>query len=185
MLKHARLWLPAVALTALVSTGCLLLSGQFVVAYNFKDHGYDPLTINSPITVLGVPVNLNGISAYKDHKKDLKDVVDLAIVGDLTNLDNAQPVTVEVWIVETPGTLLTSDSAVRAAGKRVWGPLTLAAGATKHVGWDESASLFVGRQVLVDQIKNDGAFDLYALGSGGYHFQITKGAVLAVIAAGK
>ncbi len=185
MLKHLRLWLPGVALALLVSTGCLLVSGQFVVSYSFKDHGYDPLTINSSLAVAGVPVDLNAISAYKDHKKELKDVVDVALVGNLTNLDNSQPVTVEVWMVAPPGSLLTTDAAVRSTGKRIWGPLTVAAGGTKAIGWDESAKLFVGRALLVDQIKHAGQFDLYALGSGGYHFQLSKGALIAIIAAGK
>ena len=185
MLKHLRLWLPGVALAMLVSTGCLLISGQFVVSYSFKDHGYDPLTINSSVAVAGVPADLNAISAYKDHKKELKDVVDLALVGNITNLDNTAPVTVEVWMVAPPGALLTSDAAVRAAGQRVWGPLTVTAGGTKIVGWDESAKLFAGRQLLVNQIKGAGKFDLYALCSGGYHFQLSKGALIAIIAAGK
>jgi hypothetical protein len=185
MLKHLRLWLPIAGLTALVASGCLFLSGQFVVTYNFADHGYDPLTMNSSIAVIGVPVDLNLISTYKDHKQDLKDVSDLAVVGTVTNLDNAAPVDVEIWIVPTSGTLLTTDAAVRSAGVRVWGPLSVGAGASRSVGWDDSARLFVGRDALIREVKGDGRFDLYALGSGGYHFRISKAAIIAVIGAGK
>ena len=185
MLKHLRLWLPAAALLALTASGCLFLSGQFVITYNFKDHGYDPLTVNSSVAVVGVPVDLNAVSAYHDHKQDLKDVSDLAVVGKITNLDGGAPGDVEIWIVPTSGTLVTTDAAVRSAGVRVWGPLHLAAGATHDVSWDESASLFVGRDALIHEVKGDGKFDLYMLGSGGYHFQVTKAAIIAVIAAGK
>jgi len=185
MLKHLRLWLPAAALLALVASGCLLISGQFVITYTFKDHGYDPVTVNSPLSVVGVPVDLGTVSTYRDHKKELKDVSDLAVVGQVQNLDGSAPVDVEIWIVRNPGTLLTTDAAVRGAGVRVWGPLHLAAGATRTVGWDDSAKLFVGRQALIDEIKGDGRFDLYVLGSGGYHFAVTKAAIIAVIAAGK
>jgi hypothetical protein len=132
-----------------------------------------------------VPVDLTGISTYKDHKKELKDVADLALVGQIQNLDVAQPVTVEVWMVASGGTLLTTDTAIRAAGKRVWGPLTIPAGGTTKIGWNDSAKLFVGRQLLVNEIKGDGQFDLYVLGNNGYHFQVTKAALIAVIAAGK
>ena len=185
MLKHLRLWLPVSALLALAASGCLLLSGQFVITYNFKDHGYDPLTVNSSLTLVGVPVDLNTIGAYRDHKSELKDVSDLAVVGTVTNLDSGAPVDVEVWIVPTPGTLLTTDAAVRSSGVRVWGPLHVGAGATRAVSWDDSARLFVGRDALVHEIKGDGQFDLYVLGSGGYHFRVTNASIIAVIAAGK
>ena len=185
MLKHLRLWLSVSALLALAASGCLFLSGQFVITYNFKDHGYDPLTVNSSLAVVGVPVDLNTVGAYRDHKKELKDVADLAVVGDVTNLDGSAPVDVEIYIVPTPGTLLTTDAAVRAAGVRVWGPLHVAAGVTRVVGWDDSARLFTGRDALIREVKGDGKFDLYMLGSGGYHFKVTKTAIIAVIAAGK
>ncbi len=186
MLKPLRLASFAAALAAVVSAGCVFLSGQFVVTYNFADHGYDPVTVNSGLALVGVPVDLNLVGAYKDHKKELKDVNDLAVVGTVSNLDATAPVDVELWIVRQPsGTLLVSDSAVRASGVRAWGPLHLEAGASKTVGWNDSARLFVDRQALVDEVKGDGRFDLYALGSNGYHFRISKAAIIAVIGAGK
>jgi hypothetical protein len=184
MLKHLRLWLPASALLALVSAGCMLISGQFVVTYGFADHGLDPLTVASPTTLAGVPVDLNTIGTYKDHKSDLKDVVDLALVGKLTNTAGSTS-DIEVWMVANPTTVYTTDAAVRGAGQRVWGPITLAAGASRQIGWNDSAKLFVGRKALVGEIKGDGRFDLYALASGGYAFRLDKGALIAVIAAGK
>lgn len=186
MLKPLRLATFAAVLAGVVTAGCLFVSGQFVVTYNFKDHGYDPVSVNSSLALVGVPVDLNLVSAYKDHKKDLKDVSDLAVVGNVTNLDNGAPVDVEVWIVPHPnGTLLTTDAAVRSAGVRVWGPLHVEAGTTRTVGWNDSARLFVGRPALISEVKGDGRFDLYALGSNGYHFQVSKAAIIAVIGAGK
>ena len=88
-------------------------------------------------------------------------------------------------MVATPGSLLTTDSAVRAAGQKVWGPLSLPGDGEVQVDWNRSAALFTGRQALIAEIKGDGRFDLYALGSGGYAFQIDKGALIAVISAGK
>ena len=184
-MKNLRLWLPVTALAAVMAAGCMLVSGQFIVTFNFADHGADPLTVTGSSALSGVAVDLNSIGDYNDHKSDLKGVADLAIVGKLTNLDTTAPVSVEIWLVETPGTPLTSDAAVRSAGKRLWGPVTLAASGVKNIGWDESASLFKGRQDLIAQIKGDGRFDLYALGSGGYHFKIDKGVLIAVITAGK
>ena len=179
---NRRHWLFLALLAAVVSAGCFLVSGQFLVSFNFPD----PLTVVSSSTLTGVPVDLNTISAYKDHKSDLKDVSDLALLGDITNL-SANPTNVEVWMVPTPGALLTSDTAVRGATSavRIWGPTTVAGNATLHVTWDASAKLFGGRQALIDQVKGDGRFDLYALGTGDEHFRINKGALLLVVSAGK
>ncbi|MBK7369151.1 MAG: hypothetical protein KAY61_02010 [Candidatus Eisenbacteria bacterium] len=187
MIKNLRLWLPVTMLAALIASGCMLVSGQFIVPFKFIDVGADPVTVNSSTSLSGVAVDLNTVDVYADHKGDLKDVVDLALLGNLTNLDSGAGLTVEVWMVPTPGTMLTTDAAVRGAtgAIKVWGPVTVAASGSKNIGWDESAALFTGRKQLIDEIKGDGRFDLYALGNNGYHFRITKGVLMAVISAGK
>ena len=183
-MKNLRLASCITALAGLMATGCMLISGQFLVTFNFADHGYDPLTVTSPAALVGVQVDLNTITQYKDHKSELKSVADLALVGTFTNL-NATATDIEVWMVGTPSGLLTTDAAVRSAGTRVWGPLHLDASGSRKVGWDDSAKLFGGRQALIDQIRGDGQFDLYAIGSGAYSFRLDKGALIAVIDAGK
>lgn len=185
MIKNLRLWLPVTMLAALIASGCMLVSGQFIVPFKFIDVGADPVTVNSATSLSGIAVDLNTIDVYNDHKSDLKDVVDLALLGNLTNLDSGAGLTVEVWMVRNPGTMLTTDTAVRAAGIKVWGPVTVAASGSKNIGWDESAALFTGRKQLIEEIKGDGRFDLYALGNNGYHFRITKGVLMTVISAGK
>jgi hypothetical protein len=184
MLKNLRLWLPGVMLAGLISAGCFLVSGQFIVTFDFASHGFDPLVVASPTTLAGVPVDLNLISEYKDHKSDLKDVVDLALLGKMTNLTGTAT-DVEVWMVANPSGILTTDTAVRAAGVRVWGPLTLPANGAVSINWNKSATLFSGRKALISEIKGDGRFDLYAIGSGAYNFRVDKGALVAVISAGK
>ena len=183
-MKTVRLGFCVTALAGLMAAGCMLISGQFLVTFNFADHGYDPLTVTSPSTLVGVQVDLNSISEYRDHKSDIKAVADLALVGTFTNL-TASPTDIEIWLVGTPSGLLTSDAAVRASGTRIWGPLHLDANGSHQVGWDASARLFGSRQALSDQIRGDGQFDLYALGSGTYSFRIDKGALIAVVNAGK
>jgi hypothetical protein len=186
MAPRPRVRLALGALLALAASGCLLLSGQFVVTYDFAAHGYDPITVNSSLAVVGVPVDLNQVSEYKDHKKDLKDVSDLALVGAITNLDGSASTDVEVWMVASPGSSpLTTDASVRSSGVRIWGPLHLAPNETRNIGWNDSAQLFSGRAALVDEIRGDGRFDLYALGNNGYHYRVSHAAVIAVIAAGK
>ena len=179
-MKNLRLWLPVLALAGLISAGCFLVSGQFTITVAFSD----PITIVSPSAVLGQNIDLNTEPDYNDHKSQLKEVSDVALLGTFTNL-NATATSVEIWMVATPGAALTTDAAVRAAGQKVWGPMALAGSQAKVVGWDESAQLFTGRQALIDQVKGDGEFALYALASGSYSFRINKGAFIAVISAGK
>lgn len=183
-MRNFRTWFPVTALAALMAAGCVLVSGQFIVTYDFAEHGFDPLVVGSPTALSGVQVNLNDVGAYADHKDDLKDVSDLALVGTISNLTGTAT-SVEVWMVAAPGALLTSDAAVRGAGVKVWGSLSLPGDGEVKVDWNKSAALFVGRQALIAEIKGDGRFDLYALGTGGYAFQIDKGALIAVISAGK
>lgn len=184
-MKNLRLWLPVTGLVALVLTaGCMLTSGQFVVTYEFADHGYDPIVVVNPSTLTGAQVNLNEVEEYQDHKGDLKAVVDVALVGQLTNLA-ANPTAVEVWMVANPGSPLTTDATVRAAGKKIWGTLTIPGNGTVQIDWDSSAKLFTGRQDLVDEIKGDGRFDLYVLGNASYTFRLDKGALIVVVSAGK
>lgn len=185
-MKNLRLGFPVTGLAALLLTaGCMLTSGQFVITYEFADHGYDPIIVVNPSTLSGVQVNLNEVGEYKDHKSDLKDVVDVALVGQLTNLA-ANPTDIEVWMVTNPGAPLTTGTAVKAAGQKIWGTLNLPGyGTAVQIDWNTSAKLFTGRQALVDEIKGDGRFDLYALGSGSYTFRLDKGALIAVVSAGK
>jgi hypothetical protein len=130
-----------------------------------------------------VDVDLNTIGDYKDHKNDLKRVDDLALIGDFKN-NTGSTASVEVWLVPS-GALALTSAQLTAQGVRLWGPLSVAAGGTEHVDWNRSASLFVGRQSLINEIKGDGHFSLYVIANGTFDVTVTKGAVIAVIGAAK
>ncbi len=180
-MKNMRVWLLLAALGGVLSTGCFLISLQKQVVFLFDD----PVTIAGPTTLSSVAVDLNEEEDYADNKDKLKDVVDLALLGKVTNLSTTAT-TVEVWMVANPGTPLTTATAVQAAGVKVWGPLSLAASEVKQINWNQSATLFSGRQALISEIKGDGRFDLYAIGSGAtYNFRLNKGALAVVLSAGK
>jgi hypothetical protein len=180
-MKNMRVWFSLAVLGALLSTGCFLVSLQKLITFVFDD----PVTIAGPTALYSVPVDLNTEEDYVDNKDKLKDVADLALLGRVTNLSTTAT-SVEVWMVASPGTPLTTESAVQAAGIKVWGTLSLGASETKTINWNESAKLFVGRQALINEIKGDGRFDLYAIGSGtAYNFRINKGALAAVLSAGQ
>jgi hypothetical protein len=181
-MKTLRNAVPLVALAALAAAGCFLVSGQFVVNYALPT----PLTFNSTGVFAGADVNLNTIGDYNDHKSDLKRVDDLALIGDFRNLD-VSSVTIEAWIVPSAALNLTPTTLPTTPGaQKLWGPLTIAASSTVNVDWNKSASLFVGRQALIDEIKGDGHFSLYVKGTTStFDVQLSKGAVIAVVAAAK
>jgi hypothetical protein len=182
-MKNARWFIPSLLMAALLATGCFLISGQFIVAYDFQD-----VHVTSATGIEGVVVDLNTVKDYSDHKDDLRGLSDIAILGDFTN-NGGSDIDVEVWMVDNAGPLITDASTVRADGVKVWGPFHLGAGATRKITWDESAALFAaGKKPLLDQIKGDGVFTLYALGPAGtsvYDFSVANGKLIAVIDAGK
>ena len=176
-MKTLRFGLLTAALAALAATGCILTSGQFVATYALPD-----ATFNTGGTFQGELVDLNTIGEYNDHKQDLERVEDLALVGDITNNGGAS-VQAEAWIV--PGATSAPTGVVPGAVK-LWGPLTVAAGATVSVDWDQSTTLFVGRQALIDEIKGDGVFGLYiAAPSASYNITTTNASFIAVFSAKK
>lgn len=180
---RTRRWiLPTLALAGLLSAGCLLISGQFLVSFDLPD----PLAV-TPTAVVAAGVDLNTVAAYRDHRDDLKDLSDLALLGTFTNTGTAV-VDVDVWM--TPGPTAHTDAAAVVLDEtavKVWGPLRVAPGETKKIGWDASAALFrKGRAALLEQVKGDGVFTLYALGgTSSYSFRVDGGSFVAVVAAGK
>ena len=184
-MRNLRFVVPALLLAAVTSTGCWLTSGQFVVSQELPD----PLTIIGSTNLVSAQIDLNEESTYRDHKSDLKDLTDCAVLGVFTNNPGSPAITIEVWL--TPAlTSYTQESQLNldATRVRVWGPFSLAAGQTKKIGWDESSSLFskTGKNALIQEVLGDGDFTLYAKGTGAaYNFTITDGSAVVVIDAGK
>lgn len=193
-MKNLRIMLPALALAAIASAGCFLISGQFVVHFQMPT----PYNVTIAPTLASVDVDLNTVSEYSDHKDELKRVDDLALIGSFKNNSGA-PTTVVCWIVPSGAANLTLAQ-LHAQGTRLWGPLTLAANETKKIDWNGSAALFTGRQALINEIKGDGHFALYvtdgaaldtqpgtapAGGLSTFDVTITDGALIAVIGAAK
>ena len=169
--------LPVVVLAALASAGCFLTSGQFVVQYDLPN-----AIFSSSGTFQGELVDLNTLDEYNDHKQDLARVEEVALVGDVQNLGDTDA-QVEAWIVPDA---TSAPTGVTPNAIKLWGPFNVPAGTTAHVDWDQSAALFVGRQVLIDEIKGDGVFGLYlAAPSPQYDISTTNAAFITVFTAAK
>lgn len=183
-MKNLRLILPGLLLAALTASGCWLISGQFVVSKNLPD----PLTVGGVTFLVFAPIDLTTEGDYNDRKNDLKGLVDCALLGTFTNT-GGNPLSVEVWLTPAP-TTYTSETQLNADNTRVkvWGPFKLATGASRKIGWDESAALFTkaGKAALLSEVKGDGKFTLYAKGATApYAFRVDKGVAVVVIDAGK
>ena len=174
-LRYALLVLP------LLASGCILVSGQFLVNFDLGT-----IQVNSPTDVVGRDVDLNDIGDYNDHKDELKGLADVAVLGMITN-QGTEAIDVDIWM--TPDfTSFTDAASVQGTGVRLWGPLHLDPGESRRVDWDTSAGLFdpLGKTTLLGEVKGDGQFTVYALArSGNYQFSVTEGQVVLVLDAGK
>ncbi len=85
-------------------------------------------------------------------------------------------------------TAYTTPTEVTTNATKLWGPFNVKAGEAKQVGWDESAALFdeTGKALLLNEIKGDGKFTIYAIANvGTYSFKVDNGVLALTISAGK
>ncbi|HEY6221250.1 MAG TPA: hypothetical protein VIX13_01820 [Candidatus Eisenbacteria bacterium] len=179
-MKNLRWIVPALLLAA-ATPGCVLVSGQFLIDFDLSN-----FTTSTDTAVTREDVDLTTKSDYQDHKNDLKGLSDVAVLGKITN-NGVADIGVEVWMTASP-TTYTTPGQVTANATKLWGPFNLAAGATKQVGWDESAKLFssTGKALLINEIKGDGQFTIYAIANAGtYSFKVDNGVLALVIDFGK
>ena len=177
--------LAGLALAALLSSGCILVSAQIFAHYDLPN----PVTLDSSSNPLHREfVDLHTISDYEKNKDKLKGLSDLAVVGTFVN-QSGPAGGVEVWI--TPdNTNLATVSAVQTGATKLWGPASIgAAPATRKIDWNESSKLFnaAGKKILIDETLGDGQFTIYAIvtGSGPNTVEVQHGAIILVIDAGK
>jgi len=181
-MKPMKFLVPALVLVLAVA-GCILVSGQFLI--DFELPSFVTVT-NSTISKQNVDLNTN--DDYDEHKDDLKAIADIAVLGKLTN-NGSNAIGVEVWMTATD-TNLADEAAVRAGAIRLWGPFNVAAGpgTSETVDWNESATLFnaAGKTALLNEVKGDGQFTLYAIGNDTtYNVSVENGVLALVLDFGK
>ena len=178
--RFIRRWLRRLSpLLVLAVPGCILTSGQITVSFDLPN----PIHVVGPTRLVAAPVDLNTIGDYADHKDDLKDLTDVAILGDVTA---STALDVEFWV--TPGlTTYLLATEVRSNGILLWGPLGVPAQQTLRLDWNGSAGRFTdgGREALLGYVKGDGKFTVYALSSSpSFDFSVDYGVVVIVLDAG-
>ena len=176
-MKALKFAIPALVLS-LAAAGCILVSGQFLIDFDLPN-----FTAVTDTTVTRQVVDLNTESDYVDHEDELKSIADIAVLGRITN-NAASAIGVEVWMTPTL-TTLADETAIKATAIKLWGPLTLAAGpgTSKTIDWNESAGLFKGpgKTALLNEVKGDGQFTLYAIGDAGTYDISVENGVLALV----
>jgi hypothetical protein len=183
-MKVLRWILPSLALAAVLSAGCIILTGQLFMNFNLTN----PFVIDSTTNAFQREVvDLNTVSDYTKNKDKLKGLSDVAVVGKFTNV--AGPAGgVQVWMTADV-TNYTTVNEITTNATELWGTANLgAAVSTLNIGWSESAKLFKpsGKALLVQEVKGDGKFTLYVIGTAGtYNIKVDNGAILLVIDAGK
>ena len=179
-MKPMKLLVPALVLV-LAAAGCILVSGQFLVDFDLPN-----FQATTSSTLVAEDVDLNTNDDYDEHKEDLKAIVDIAVLGRVTNND-ATPVGVEVWMT-AGNTDYTTSTEVTTNATKLWGPFVVNGNATKTVDWNESAALFTapGKAMLLNEVKGDGQFTLYAIGNTTtYDINVDNGVLAITLDFGK
>jgi hypothetical protein len=169
-------WIVPALVLMLTAAGCILISGQFLIDFDLPN-----FQAQTSSNIVAEDIDLNTEADYKDHKEDLQDLVDLAVLGSVTN-NSSSVIGVEVWMTPTT-TNYNNTTDISNNGTKVWGPFILQGNQTRTVDWNESADLFTksGKALLIQEIKGDGQFQLYAIGNTTtYDFSVDKG-VLALV----
>ena len=175
-MKSLRWIVPALAI-ALAAPGCVLVSGQFLIDFELDD-----FTATTETAVTREDVDLTTEEDYVDHKEDLQTLSDVAVLGTLIN-NGDTPINVEVWMTADNSITYTTATEVKDNASKLWGPFQVAANSSKTVDWDESAALFssAGKNLLIQEIKGDGQFTVYAIAAEAtYSFEVQNG-VLALV----
>jgi len=169
-------WIGAALALALAVGGCVLVSGQFLADFELDD-----IDVSTSSLVASQYVDLNTNSDYADHKDELEGIKDLAVLGTVVNTGGTT-IGVQVWMT-ADSTAYTTPNQVTSGATFLWGAFNVAAGDSVSIDWAESTKLFssTGKSVLLNEVKGDGKFTVYAISDTPvYSFDVHDG-VLALV----
>jgi hypothetical protein len=139
----------SLGLVALMGSGCVLTSAQILTHFDLPNP-FRVISTQTNHTQL-VPVDLNTIGDYADHKDELKDLVDLAVLGKFINhLGSAGSLNVYITPdLDSPDPVEIADPPGNAV--LLWGPGNIGPNSTEIIDWNRSAGLFnqAGKDLLI------------------------------------
>ncbi len=169
-------WIVSALALALVAGGCVLTSGQFLVDFKLDD-----IDVSTSSLVASQYVDLNTLDDYTEHKSDLENMKDVAVLGTVVNTGGTD-IGVQVWMT-TDSTGYTTPNEVTSSATFLWGAFNVSAGDSVGITYAQSTKLFnsTGKSVLMGEVKGDGKFTVYAISDTPvYSFDVHDG-VLAMV----
>jgi len=168
MLKFAPL------LVILAFAGCNIITGNVLIVIALDDA---TLQTNDDFKVWKVSKEEHG--EWKDHEADIKHVVDLGFSVIFDNSAGTDEATGDFYVSED--STFASAAEVRANAKAVLTGITVAAGATRKITWQQSYE-FLGNFDTLKKFVMDGEFFLYAVDIGtNFDLDVKKAAIILTI----
>ncbi|MCP4684166.1 MAG: hypothetical protein GY867_01860 [bacterium] len=164
---------------ALVFTGCLV-SGTFVVV-----QGVD-FDFTADTGFYWYPVDLTGNAVWEDHEDDIDDIDAIGMQFSITNTSDVTT-TFRASFVKASGAvdLMSPPSSIPSGAVVVIDDLTVAAGATRHIGYLGSLAYIKNVEKLKEIIMT-GRFDYFGESTGGtedFAFEVRDGKIVVTISA--
>jgi hypothetical protein len=167
-----RFGLAGLLLIALVTGGCLIVSGTFIVVADFSFSTYDQDYHYS--------VDVTQESDWQDHKDNIDFVDAVGFQMDFTN-NSGSAVTFDVWI-DTAG---APGSTPGAGATKIINGLTIPATPVKsHVSYAQSLSYITGLDRL-KALAKEGKFEYYGHASVDGSFNVDSGKVIITVSGSK
>lgn len=166
-LRHA---LALTGITAiLVLAGCIV-SGQFVIVIPW---GGEP-SIDKPL--YSKHIDLTGNSTWKDHKDDIKNIVDVKFKVVIQNTGGVR----DTGAVYVSDSLYMTTEDVLAHATRILHGITVAPGETRTIGFDESVTYRENLAAFLSLVET-GDFYLYGIATNlPFRLKINEGSQLLI-----
>jgi hypothetical protein len=156
----------------LLCVGCLV-SGDVVVVVELDDAHLQ--TSDDSRTWF---VSKDSVSDWSDHFEDINHIVDVGFSMTITNNNQTDNATGDFYISKT---LLTGTDNITSEGTKILSGITVPAGTSKHITWQESYTYLSNFSVLKQYVM-DGEMYVYAVGIGeNLDVDLTKIAVILTV----
>jgi len=164
-------------LVILLMAGCIV-SGNFVIVYKLDDA---QLSTNKDFEVW--EINKENEPDWLDHAEDIKHIVDVGFAMRITNNNQTQKATGDLYISKD-GTL-SSAAEVQQNAIPILQGMEVAAGSVLNISWRQSYN-YLSNFDKLKEYTIDGDFYAYAIGIGtALDVDLTKIAVIITVNAGK
>ncbi|OGC91506.1 MAG: hypothetical protein A2W25_00585 [candidate division Zixibacteria bacterium RBG_16_53_22] len=169
MIKN--LLLTVALLIPVVIAGCLA-SGTLVVVFDIAEF------ISLPVSIVYQPIDLTLNSDYEDHKDKIKSIDTITLTGFIVNRGSSDAVS-EIWISDE---LYTDTASVRQNASLVFISPSIPVNDTLFLHWADGKANMRNQDILADQIKDGGQFNVYGIADGSFNLQYDLSVIITLTA---